>query len=154
MEGKHAFTFFGLHSPARLYSGHVEPQRDETVLRVLDTINVHLEEPIESLLSIDEHGNPCLEALAPQDVEVQLAMPGGHIHHGPMSWPWAPGRSMLDTPAEQWGVATSHPNVLVCGAGAVRGGTVSGIAGHNAAMAVLQATGRPLPGPASQTDAD
>jgi phytoene dehydrogenase-like protein len=28
--------------------------------------------------------------------------------------------------------------VLLCGAGAVRGGGVSGIGGHNAAMAVLE----------------
>jgi phytoene dehydrogenase-like protein len=145
MEGKHAFTFFGLHAPARLYSGHVEPQRDETVLRILDTINVHLEEPIETLLALDVDGNPCLEAMAPQDVELRLAMPGGHVHHGPLSWPWADGE-VGATPAEQWGVATAQPNVLVCGSGAARGGAVSGIPGHNAAMAVLQATGRPLPG--------
>ncbi len=150
MEGKHAVTYFGLHTPARLYSGHVEPQRDETVLRILDTLNVYLEEPIESLLALDEDGNPCLEAKAPQDVEADLAMPGGHIYHGPLSWPWAPGRGALETAAEQWGVATPNPNVLVCGAGAVRGGAVSGIGGHNAAMAVLQATGRARPGDDSE----
>ena len=32
---------------------------------------------------------------------------------------------------------TEHPNVFICGAGARRGGGVSGIPGHNAAMAVL-----------------
>ena len=58
MEGMHAFTFFGLHAPARLYSGHVEAQRDETVLRVLDMVNVYLEEPIENLVSLDQDGNP------------------------------------------------------------------------------------------------
>jgi phytoene dehydrogenase-like protein len=142
MEGKHALTFFGLHTPARLYSGHVEAQRDETVLRILDTLNVYFEEPIESLLALDHEGNPCLEAKAPQDIEAHLAMPGGHIFHGPLSWPWAPGRAALETPAEQWGVATYEPNVLICGAGATRGGAVSGIGGHNAAMAVLQASGR------------
>ena len=31
-----------------------------------------------------------------------------------------------------WGVETAHANVLVCGAGARRGGGVSGIPGHNA----------------------
>jgi phytoene dehydrogenase-like protein len=35
-------------------------------------------------------------------------------------------------------VATAHPNVLLCGAGAVRGGGVSGVPGHNAARAVLE----------------
>jgi phytoene dehydrogenase-like protein len=38
-------------------------------------------------------------------------------------------------------VETRHPNVLLCGAGAVRGGGVSGVPGHNAAMAVLEGQG-------------
>jgi phytoene dehydrogenase-like protein len=38
-------------------------------------------------------------------------------------------------------VATKQENLLVCGSGARRGGAVSGIAGHNAAMAVLEALG-------------
>jgi len=36
-----------------------------------------------------------------------------------------------------WGVETDDPRILLCGAGALRGGGVSGIGGHNAAMAVL-----------------
>ena len=64
-------------------------------------------------------------------------MPGGHVHHGDLSWPWAPNRARLDTPAQQWGVQTDLPRVLICGAGARRGGGVSGIGGHNAAQAVL-----------------
>ncbi len=38
-----------------------------------------------------------------------------------------------------WGVETQWPNVWLCGAGARRGGGVSGIPGHNAARAVLDA---------------
>jgi phytoene dehydrogenase-like protein len=145
MEGKHAFTYLGLNTPARLFSGHREATRDEVVMRILDTINLHLEEPIESLLALDKDGTPCLQAKAPQDVETSLAMPGGHIFHGPLSWPWAPDAAALDTPARRWGVQTPVPNVLVCGSGAVRGGAVSGIAGHNAAMATLEALGRTGP---------
>lgn len=69
-------------------------------------------------------------------------MPGGNIFHGPLSWPWRPddvGDSARLTPAQRWGVATRHPRILLCGSGAVRGGAVSGIGGHNAAMAVLEA---------------
>ena len=40
-----------------------------------------------------------------------------------------------------WGVETDVANLLVCGAGARRGGGVSGIGGHNAAMAVLARVG-------------
>jgi phytoene dehydrogenase-like protein len=35
-------------------------------------------------------------------------------------------------------VATAHDRILLCGAGARRGGGVSGLGGHNAAMAVLE----------------
>ena len=63
--------------------------------------------------------------------------PGGHIFHGHLEWPWANNRARLDTPDQQWGVPTGLPRVFLAGAGARRGGAVSGIAGHNAAQAVL-----------------
>lgn len=65
-------------------------------------------------------------------------MPGGHIFHGDLAWPWAPETAMLDTPAARWGVETGRKAVLLCGAGAQRGGAVSGLGGHNAAHAVLE----------------
>ncbi len=142
VEGKHVFVYTGHHAPARLFTGDVEGQRDELVLRVLDVLNVAFEEPVESLLTLDRDGVPCLEALAPQDVEGRLAMPGGHSYHGPLSWPWTPDRAALETPAQRWGVGTALPNVLTCGAGAARGGMVTGVAGHNAAMALLESSGR------------
>ena len=36
------------------------------------------------------------------------------------------------------GVQTDAPSLLLCGSGARRGGAVSGLGGHNAAMAVLE----------------
>ena len=59
------------------------------------------------------------------------------VFHGGLEWPFADDDDPLDTPARQWGVATSHCRILLCGSGARRGGAVSGIGGHNAAMAVL-----------------
>jgi phytoene dehydrogenase-like protein len=141
-QGMHTLTYFGVHTPAALFEGDVEAQRDEAVGRALDAINEHLEEPIEGCLALDENGVPCLEAKAPQDVDSALAMPGGHIFHGDLAWPWAPNRARMDTPAQKWGVATDLPNVLLCGSGARRGGAVSGIGGHNAAQAVLESRGR------------
>lgn len=64
-------------------------------------------------------------------------MTGGNIFHGALSWPFADNDDPLDTPARQWGVATDHERIMLCGSGARRGGAVSGIGGHNAAMAVL-----------------
>ena len=53
-------------------------------------------------------------------------MPGGHIFHGDLDWPWAANRARLETPAQQWGVQTDVAIVMVCGSGARRGGAVSG----------------------------
>ena len=65
-------------------------------------------------------------------------MPGGHIFHGDLSWPWAADEAVLDTPAGALGVAAGRASVLLCGSGAPRGGAVSGLGGHNAAQAVLE----------------
>jgi phytoene dehydrogenase-like protein len=133
----HTLTYFGLHTPASLFEDPAA--RDLAVSRALAALNEHLAEPIESCVSTDSEGRPCIETKVPQDIETDLAMPGGHIYHGDLEWPWAPNRARLDTPAQQWGVATDLDSVLLCGAGARRGGAVSGIGGHNAAQAVLAA---------------
>lgn len=137
-EGMHTLTYFGVHTPARAFADDVDTKRDLAVEHALDAINEVLEEPIESLLAVDKNGAPCLEAKAPQDIDEALAMPGGHIFHGDLAWPWAPNRARLDSPAQRWGVATDLPNVLLCGSGSRRGGAVSGLGGHNAAQAVLE----------------
>jgi phytoene dehydrogenase-like protein len=131
----HTLTYFGLHTPAALFEDPAA--RDLAVSRALASLDEHLLEPIASCLSTDSEGNPCLEAKVPQDIEADLAMPGGHIFHGDLEWPWASNRARLDTPAQQWGVATDVDSVLLCGSGARRGGAVSGLGGHNAAQAVL-----------------
>jgi len=136
--GTHTLTYFGLHTPAGLFEADPEGTRNEAVRRAIASLDAHLVEPLESCIARDAHGQPCIEAKIPQDVERDLAMPGGHIFHGDLEWPWAPDRARLETPAERWGVQTDHPAVLLCGSGARRGGAVSGIAGHNAAQAVLE----------------
>ncbi len=136
--GMHTLTYFGLHTPASLFEGDPGRAKSTAVERAIASLDRHLIEPIESCLARDAQGNPCLEAKIPQDVERDLAMPGGHIFHGDLDWPWAPLRARLDTPAQRWGVQTDDDAVLLCGSGARRGGAVSGIAGHNAAQAVLE----------------
>ncbi len=136
--GTHVLSYFGVHTPATLFEhGDRDALRADALASALAGINAHLAEPIEDCLALDAHGKPCVEAKIPQDVEAELAMPGGNIHHGELSWPWAQNRARLDTPAQQWGVQTDLARVLICGSGARRGGGVSGIGGHNAAQAVL-----------------
>ncbi len=136
-DGTHTLTCFGLHTPASLFEQDPQETKRLAVSRALASLNEHLVEPIETCVATDATGAPCIEAKIPQDLEADLAMPGGHIFHGDLDWPWAPNRALLDTPARQWGVQTDYPSILVCGSGARRGGFVSGIGGHNAAQAVL-----------------
>ncbi len=136
-EGMHTLTYFGIHTPAALFDQDREAHKAEAVDRALAALDEHLVEPIASYVATDSSGRPCIEAKVPQDVEDDLAMPGGHIFHGDLDWPWASNRARLETPAQQWGVQTDHASVMVCGSGARRGGFVSGLGGHNAAQAVL-----------------
>jgi len=136
-DGTHTLTYFGLHTPARLFDADPQAAKDLAVSRALGSLQQHLAEPLLDCVARDESGRPCIEAKIPQEIERDLAMPGGHIFHGDLQWPWAPARLRLDTPAERWGVATEHPSVLMCGSGSRRGGAVSGLGGHHAAHAVL-----------------
>lgn len=138
--GAQTLTVFGLHTPNRLVDEATnEAQRGRLQLAVLESLNSVLAEPIEPLLLTDANGDPTIETKTTLDIEHALGMPGGNIFHGPLSWPFVDDDAPLDTPARRWGVATDFPKILVCGSGAQRGGAVSGIGGHNAAMAVLEA---------------
>lgn len=127
--GSHTLTVFGLHTPYGLRGDFTEA--------VLDSLNSVLAEPIQDLLLADANGRPCIETMTTADLENTLGMTDGNIFHGGLAWPFADDDDPLDTPARRWGVATAHERILLCGSGARRGGAVSGIGGHNAAMAVL-----------------
>ncbi|MEU9196067.1 phytoene desaturase family protein [Streptomyces hundungensis] len=129
--GYQTLTLFGLHTPARLFAGDNDKARELLLSATLAQLEAHLDEPLADCLARDADGRPCIEAKTPLDLERDLRLPGGHIFHGALAFPYG------DESTGRWGVETSHPNVLLCGAGAVRGGGVSGIPGHNAAMAVL-----------------
>lgn len=133
--GMHTLTLFGLHTPARLFRDDPQRARSAALDAALAGLDAVLGEPLAECLAIDADGQPCLEVRSPVDLESDLGLPGGHIFHGDLGFPWRADE--WDDPAERWGVATGTANVLICGAGAVRGGGVSGLGGHNAAMALL-----------------
>ncbi|WP_152361390.1 phytoene desaturase family protein [Microlunatus speluncae] len=136
--GWHTLTLFGLHTPARLFRADPARLRDQARDAALRSLQDALAEPLADCLATDANGRPCIEVMSPLDVEAELAMPGGHIFHGDLSWPWRTATTPARTPAERWGVATDDPRILLCGSGAVRGGAVSGLGGHNAAQAALE----------------
>ena len=129
-------TLFGLHMPARLFRGDRathDQVKDLALAHTLESLNSVLAEPVQDVLLRDADGAYCLEARTPLELEADLGLPGGNIFHRSLQWPWAEQPHEVGT----WGVETRHEKVLLAGAGARRGGGVSGIPGHNAAQAAL-----------------
>lgn len=133
-KGYHTLTLFGLHTPATLFDANNDDTRDEALNAAIESLNQYLEDPIESVLARSNEGELTIEAKTPQDIEEAIGLPRGNIFHRDLVFPF---RENDEAPG--WGVETDDPRIFICGAGAKRGGGVSGIPGHNAAMAVLRA---------------
>ena len=123
--GYQTLTIFGLHTPASLFDKDNETARAAALKSALASLNEYLAEPIEDVIA-------AIEVKTPLDIEAAISLPRGNIFHKDLSMPFREN----GTP-ESWGVETDDPRIFICGAGAVRGGGVSGIPGHNAAMAIL-----------------
>ena len=127
--GAQTLTLFGLHQPARLFRQDPAGALHRAFDAALASLDSVLAEPIADCLLSPE----CVEVMGPLEIEAALGMPGGNIFHGDLQWPFAEHAGEVG----RWGTETAHPGVFVCGAGARRGGGVSGIPGRNAAMAAL-----------------
>jgi phytoene dehydrogenase-like protein len=79
------------------------------------------------------------ELLTPVDIEREFGITGGHWHHGDLAFDQfmmvrpVPGAAQHRTPVE---------GLFLCGAGCHPGGGVMGVAGRNAAQAVLKTHGK------------
>ncbi|GGL85654.1 phytoene desaturase family protein [Nakamurella endophytica] len=96
-DGTATLTLFGLHTPARLFAADsADPSaperaaaaRERAVAAALASLQRHLAEPLTDCLAVDLDGRPCLDVATPVDLERDLRMPGGHIFHGDLRWPW------------------------------------------------------------------
>ena len=123
--GYQTLTLFGLHTPASLFDADNDAARDAALKSALASLNEYLAEPIEDVIA-------AIEVKTPLDIEEAISLPRGNIFHKDLTMPFRE-----DGTPESWGVETDDPRIFICGAGAVRGGGVSGIPGHNAAMAIL-----------------
>lgn len=137
--GAQTLTVFGLHAPHDLATA-TDPDRlrEDLTSAALHSLNSVLAEPIQDVLMEDASGRLCIETKTTVDLERTLGMTAGNIFHGSLNWPFVEDDDPLDTPARRWGVSTAHDRILLCGSGSRRGGAVSGLGGHNAAMAVLE----------------
>ena len=127
-QGYHTLTLFGLHTPAALFDTDNERAKAAALKAALASLNQYLVEPLENVIA-------AIEVKSPLDIEGDVGLPRGNIFHKDLSFPFRE-----DSQQTRWGVETDDPLIFICGAGAIRGGGVSGIPGHNAAMAVLEAS--------------
>ena len=125
-QGYQTLTLFGLHTPAALFDSDNEGAKAAALKAALASLNQYLVEPIENVIA-------AIEVKSPLDIEGDVGLPRGNIFHKDLSFPFRE-----DSQQTRWGVETDDPRIFICGAGAIRGGGVSGIPGHNAAMAVLE----------------
>ena len=125
-KGYHTLTIFGLHTPATLFDLDNEGTKQRALDAALKSLNQYLVEPIENVIA-------AIEVKSPLDIEGDVGLPRGNIFHKDLNFPFRE-----DDQPSGWGVETDDPRIFICGAGAIRGGGVSGIPGHNAAMAVLE----------------
>jgi phytoene dehydrogenase-like protein len=134
-QGFHTLTLFALQTDASLFDSDPENIRESAVQKILASLNEYLEDPIESVLAKNSDGTFALEAKSPLDLEAAIGLPRGNIFHKDLDFPFI--EDGQDLGRAQWGAETDDPHIFIAGAGARRGGGVSAIAGHNAAMAVL-----------------
>jgi phytoene dehydrogenase-like protein len=133
-KGFHTMTLFGLDTPWSLFAHDNDRVRKLAERKFLDSMNQWLEEPLEDCLAVARNGDLCIESKSPVDIEDALGMYHGNIFQDAPTFPFAETKEQAGT----WGVETEHENVFLCGSSALRGGAVSGIPGHNAAMKVLR----------------
>jgi len=135
----HTLTLFGLHAPARLFAEDPAGAKATVAAAALASLQRHLAEPLEDCLSRDRDGWLCVDIASPLDVEASVGMPGGHIFHGDLTWPWLADDENAHTPAGRYGVEVPGADrILLAGSGSRRGGGVSGLGGLAAVSALLE----------------
>ena len=135
-KGFHTLTLFGLHTPAKLFDADPVGVKASAKQLAITSLNEYLLDPIESVLAPCSDGSLAIEVKSPLDLAQEISLPRGNIFHRDLDFPF------LEDDGEKsshqiWGAETDDPHIYIAGAGARRGGGVSGIAGHNAAMALL-----------------
>jgi phytoene dehydrogenase-like protein len=135
-KGFQTLTLFGLHTPAQLFDADPEAAKALATERALESLNPYLIDPIESVLAPCRDGSLAIEVKSPLDLETDISLPRGNIFHRDLDFPFIDDDTG-EWATPRWGAETEDPHIYLAGAGARRGGGVSGIAGHNAAMALL-----------------
>ena len=119
--GGHVMSVFAQYVPYELADGTWDARRDEIADAALAEVARAAPDVVDCVAE--------REVLAPPDVEARIGLTGGHIFQGDC------------LPDQMWdrrfGPRTAVPGLYLCGAATHPGGSVIGVNGRNAAMAVL-----------------
>jgi phytoene dehydrogenase-like protein len=119
--GRHTMSVFAQYVPGTLNDGDWDARRDAIADMALDSIARFAPDVHDTI----EHR----QVLAPPDVERAIGLTGGHIFQGEC------------LPDQMWdrrfAPRTPIPRLYLCGAATHPGGSVIGLNGRNAAMALL-----------------
>jgi phytoene dehydrogenase-like protein len=125
-DGKHVMSIFAQYVPYQLAEGSWDGRRTEIAETALAEVARFAPDVADCIAE--------WEVLGPPDVEARTGLTGGHIFQGDC------------LPDQMWdrrfGPRTPIPGLYLCGAATHPGGSVIGVNGRNAAMAVLADTGR------------
>jgi len=123
--GLHTMSVFAQYVPYTFASGSWDTRRAEAGALALHSIARFCANLPQAVVD--------LQVLGPPDIEKKVGLTGGHIFQGEC------------LPAYMWSnrltARTPMPGVYLCGASTYPGGSVIGINGRNAAMAVLRDLG-------------
>jgi phytoene dehydrogenase-like protein len=119
--GRHAMSIFAQYAPYRLARGSWDDRREEIGDLVVDQV-ANFAPDVARAIEVRQ-------VLGPPDIEERTGLTGGHIFQGEC------------TPDQLWAnrfrPRTPVPGLYLCGAATHPGGSVIGVNGRNAAMAVL-----------------
>jgi phytoene dehydrogenase-like protein len=119
---RHVMSVFAQYVPYDLAHGTWDTRRDEIADAALAEVARFAPDVRDCIVE--------REVLGPRDVEARIGLAGGHIFQGDC------------LPDQMWdrrfGPRTDVPGLYLCGAATHPGGSVIGVNGRNAAMAVLE----------------
>lgn len=120
--GQHTMSIFAQYVPYAFAHGTWESRREEVRRIALGSVGRFCTNLDSAVIDA--------QVLGPPDIEEKVGLTGGHIFQGeclpPFMW------------SNRLSARTPMPGVYLCGAGTYPGGSVIGINGRNAAMAVLR----------------
>jgi len=119
--GQHTMSIFAQYVPYAFTAGSWDTRRAEVQRLALNSVGRFCSNIPAAVLDV--------QVLGPPDIEEKVGLTGGHIFQGECLPPYMWSRRLS--------ARTPMPGVYLCGAATHPGGSVIGVNGRNAAMAVL-----------------